>query len=724
MKTIKYISLGLLTVLGVTSCSDTFLEEKRNYDNVNKDVYNYYSGAEGRVNDIYGWCLPQVSDQTWKFPSCGNRDIAAQSTEEYSGFSDFVNPEIELVANSSSNSVPDFFQGDAGNVQESVYGRIRNANDMIRGISESSLNEEDKNKLLGQVYFFRAWCYYNLFKWYGGVPLVEEVQDPVASSFTPRSTSKQTMEFILKDLDMSAKLLAPYTMNGGWSSSSDYGRVTTASALALKGRVLLLWASPLFNRKNDQSRWSNAYSVMKTELDSIKACGNSLYTSGNNVNGSVFASVFTTFKNPEMVFGTLYNNYYVLNGKAADTDPMKNNPWERYIRPDNQGGNGLNASAMIVDMFPMADGKIPASANNYTKLETSSFDYDPDVPFMDRDPRFYRTFRMPGFRWAYQGNAAEHDPHNPSDGANYTLWNYVWYNKLSDAGDPESGNSYAADNLGSSKVGVYVCKKTDDLDCNGTPLYTYDAGGWKSGAGPFYSAAPLIEIRFTEVLLNLAEAACMSGNTSEAVSLLQQVRDRAGVPAYSNLSDQATCMSAILYERQVEFAYEGKRFDDMRRWMLFDGGATQPSGAPTTWTLTGWGGNTCTWLGFKPFNGQRRENIQFRTADKFGVAELEYGADPLLKAGVSRPEGVNLSKPLAEQLETLKTFYKENLVRKLAKGDGRNSQHVDEYINYRPKYYFLGLPSGVQNNNKGLLQTACWEDYINGGFGTFDPLAE
>lgn len=50
---------------------------------------------------------------------------------------------------------------------------------------------------------------------------------------------------------MSAKLLAPYTMNGGWDSGN-FGRITTGTALALKGRVLLLWASPLFNRANDQ----------------------------------------------------------------------------------------------------------------------------------------------------------------------------------------------------------------------------------------------------------------------------------------------------------------------------------------------------------------------------------------------------------------------------------------------------------------------------------------
>ena len=83
--------------------------------------------------------------------------------------------------------------------------------------------------------------------------------------------------------------------------------------------------------------------------------------------------------------------------------------------------------------------------------------------------------------------------------------------------------------------------------------------------------------------------------------------------------DQAKCMAAIMYERQIELAYEGKRFDDMRRWMLFDGGIELPEGAPATWKLTGWGGNTCTYLGFKPLNGQRRENLEFRTTVNGGI---------------------------------------------------------------------------------------------------------
>jgi hypothetical protein len=225
-------------------------------------------------------------------------------------------------------------------------------------------------------------------------------------------------------------------------------------------------------------------------------------------------------------------------------------------------------------------------------------------------------------------------------------------------------------------------------------------------------------------------------------------------------------MSAILYERQIELAYEGKRFDDMRRWMLYDGGTQLPEGAPSSWQLTGWGGNTCTWLGFKAFNGQRREAIEFRLADKYGVGTTLWNGDPLINTKLAghadspldsvakeyiaahtdvkladaknlpevvyaaekamRPAGVNFSKgDMNQQLENLKQWYKDNLVIKERKGDGRDSQHNDLYMNFRPKYYFLGLSSGTQNANKGLPQTIGWQDYNNGGApGTFDPLAE
>ena len=732
-----------MAVLALSACSDQFLEDKKNYDNATTDIYNYVSGCNGRVNDIYGWCLPNVGDlssgQNYLSVSMGSADIAGKATEEYAGFSDFVNPEIELTSMGTTNSVPDYFMGSNNNIQTSVYGRIRNINDCIKGIQGGSISDEDKNILLGQVYFFRAWCYYNLVKWYGGVPIVTDVLEPVETSFTPRSTTKACIDFILEDLDRAATMLKGKVWTG-----SDYGRVTSGTALALKGRVLLLWASPLFNRKNDQSRWQNAYTQMKADLSSINACGYGLYSTGNNVNGSDFAKQFLTVSgNPEAVFVTLFNSVASDDG----LDNQKNNRWERDIRPANTGGGGKNAGLALVEMFPMKDGKMAdltalspmekagarSYANTYSKLERSQYAYDESAPYMNRDPRFYRTFAFPGFRWAYSGDPTKRDGHNPSydAGTNYVLWNYKWYVDQNEAGNPENGNSYSADNLYTSNVGVYVRKKSDDYDL-GTQLYVYEPLASK-GAGPFFSQAPLIELRYAEVLLNLAEAACMAGQMNEAVGYLQQIRARAGYTAENNYglqtnlaNDQATCMSAILYERQIEFAYEGKRFDDMRRWMLFDGGAKLPSGAPASWQMTGFGGNTCTWLGVTPFNGQRRERVEFRTGNQYGVGTAYWDGDPLVKAEVERPAGVDFRKAdIDSQLSTLKDWYNTHLVTQYKNGDGQDSQHNLEYINFLPKYYFLGLNSGAQNSNVGLPQTIGWEDYNNGGApGTFDPLAE
>ena len=54
-----YIAVAALLF---TACSDQFLEDKKNYDNATTDIYDYVSGCNGRVNDIYSWCLPQSSD--------------------------------------------------------------------------------------------------------------------------------------------------------------------------------------------------------------------------------------------------------------------------------------------------------------------------------------------------------------------------------------------------------------------------------------------------------------------------------------------------------------------------------------------------------------------------------------------------------------------------------------------------------------------------------------
>lgn len=150
------------------------------------------------------------------------------------------------------------------------------------------------------------------------------------------------------------------------------------------------------------------------------------------------------------------------------------------------------------------------------------------------------------------------------------LWNYVWYESGTDPTDQDA-DSFGADNLGENKKGIYIRKRSDDFDVmKGSKLYVYNSGN--NNTGFTWSAAPYMEIRYAEVLLNYAEAACGAGHLSEAVEQLQKIRARAGYTAADNYglqanlaSDEAACMAAIIYERQIELVYEGKHFDDLRR---------------------------------------------------------------------------------------------------------------------------------------------------------------
>ncbi len=747
MKKINIIGCALMfsaSMLMLTSCSEDFMDELKNYDAVDReDAYNNLEGAKGRLSDAVVNCMPDVNaGPSWKNTSTGSADDWSQSTEEYSGFSKFVDPQKEMTYMSGTNSVPDYFQNQANNIKESVWGRIRNINDIIEGVTAGTLSESDKNEILGQAYFFRAWCYYNLMKWYGGVPLVKEVQKPTAGVFTPRSTTKETMKFIIEDLEKSAELLAPFTTNGGWENpTANYGRVTSGTALALKGRVLLLWASPLFNRTNDETRWKTAYTEMKKDLSVINSCGYGLYgESKPGVNASAWAEMFNADSNMEAVFVTLYNK--IEDGGVPDYS--RNNPWERGIRPTNTLGNGgKEPSATMVDLFPMSDGKRPSQYDSYTKTAASSVTYNPALPFLNRDPRFYRTFAFTGVRWAFEGDPNTSTTYNPYKGSDYELWSYVWYAKAEDRDDADqNGKTYGTDNLLDKARGMYIRKRSDDVDVS-KPRYDF------SGTNGFkYNACPFIELRYAEVLLNFAEAAAGAGEMGEAVAQLKRIRQRVGYtgdcgldPAISG--DQAACMAAVLYERQIELAYEGKRFDDMRRWMLFDGGAEKVEGAPSSWTLTGWGGNTCTWLGFKPLNGQRRERMYFYVRTNFNDGlggdkiEVKDGViinpDPLADKTATypnqydgiRPAAVDLRNELEPQLTTLSEFYKKYLERKDRIGDSRDSDKALLYMKFFPKYYFLGLGQGAMSNNIGIEQTIGWGDYNNGGAnGTFDPLAE
>ncbi|MBO4822578.1 MAG: RagB/SusD family nutrient uptake outer membrane protein [Prevotella sp.] len=728
--------------MGITSCSDDFLKEKKNYGNFNQTTaYSNFNGAQERVNNLYYWMLP-VSDggdgngtnhpNDWT--SVGNPDKWSKSTEEYGNFSIFVDPEEEITYNFSGSNF-DFFY--VANDVYSPWGHIRNCNDVIENVEKSSFTDEEKGMLLGQAYFFRAYMYYHLVTIYGGVPIIDKVQDPILGKdgdgsdlIIPRQTTKDCVDFICQDLEKAANMLPARWQN----EAQDFGRVTSGLAQALLGKMRLYWASPVFNRADDLTRWEEAYVTNKQALAKLNEGGFGLAYAGNGGenNGANWARQWTDYIGSdgsisEAVFATLHNTKDNVSGQP---DYGKYNRWEHSIRPHNaNGGGGYTPTAEMVDLFPMADGLKPGE---------SSIPYDKKKFWLNRDPRFYRTFAFPGVQWQWsEGGVSLSDPSLvgiiPADiypsGRNYELWSYMWNDNEDDLTKISSSNGYWPDLLTQTtdKAGshsVYVRKRSDDLYLHSTPFYEY-INSQSNPKGFMKCAAPLLSMRYTEVLLNFAEAACGAGHFDEAVNALQQIRSRVGYTADNNYGlpsgvagDRARLLATILYERQIELAYEGNRYDDMHRWMLFDGGVGQAAIKPT-WALTGFGGNTCNYLGVKPLNGTKRHQIIIycRTAS---------ATDPTIG---SRPEALTLDEDMSyingeyknEKVRTLAEFYDTFLGRKDVNLDGNDESLT---IQYRPTYYFLGLRQNAMQTNPTLHQTVGWHDLGRNADGLFDPLAD
>ena len=139
---------------------------------------------------------PSMADM----PSTGTSDQYSKCTEEYGGISGLMNPNSPL----DYETVTDYFNLDNN---YSPWVRIRECNDMIEGvIGSESLTERQKQLLLGQAFFFRAWRYYLMVMMYGGVPIIDNVQNPIIGDsegihlVVPRSSTKECIDFICKDL--------------------------------------------------------------------------------------------------------------------------------------------------------------------------------------------------------------------------------------------------------------------------------------------------------------------------------------------------------------------------------------------------------------------------------------------------------------------------------------------------------------------------------------------
>lgn len=730
---INKLAVLCLAAASLTGCSDEFLKEKQPYGNFGPEViYGNYEAAILRLNYLYQKTLPQWNgggDITDQIP-LGMDDDWTKCTEEYPGSSDLINP-AKVFDNTTA---PKFFYN---GVNQSPWKKMREATDIIVRVGESEgMTEKQKKEVIGQAQFIRAWRYFRLAQKYGGLPLIKGLQSAIMADADklniPRSTTKETFEFICQDLEDAANNLP-----ARWEEEQvNWGRITSGAALAMKGYVQLYYASPLFNRANDKTRWEAAYETNKRALAKLAEGNFGLaYENNPGKNAEGWAKMFSDYLGSdgtvsEMVFGKLHNN-------LVEENPVYND-WEHNIRPNNaRGGGGKITTDKMVDIFPMADGRRPEDLS-----EDADYVYDRTLFFLNRDPRFYRTFAFPGVEWQFSGTITGDNAKNVPfvNGSDYELWSLSWFQDANQAIEADKWGR-RVDRL--SKDGaVYVRKRSDDYGINPKTLYVFN-----SDTGYRISAAPVMIMRYAEVLLNFAEAACGAGYLDEAYEALLRIRKRAG---FTNVeedyglnsaikTDQAKMFEAILYERQIELAYEGKRYDDCRRWMLWDGGAgiAEVQGAPASWALTGFGGNTCTYLGVKPLNGQEKYQIEMYIDPEIWAYKAEDKFDPFnptdagaMEKKLTRPNGLTLKENITAAKNPDGTYTCENatvqaLVDFYINNKVTRKEHPSVKMDskFNPKCYLFGLNEGDQRNNPAVMQTITWESFF-GGTGTFDPLAE
>ncbi len=381
-----------------------------------------------------------------------------------------------------------------------------------------------------------------------------------------------------------------------WSwSGNDQGRFTKASVMGLKGRVLLYWASPQFNPDNNADRWQNAYTYLRQSVEQLQANGYGLYESYENL--------WFDEMNKEALFVTRYQ------------EPSVTHVWDAATRPLSEAQNFQNSNQPTLEMvnsYPMITGEPIAESPLY----------DAAHYWRNRDPRFTSTVAFNGCLWELSGKTGRRQ------------WNYD-----------------GAYSVGNTASGFY-CRKA--INVSYTPYYTER------------SSTDWIEIRFAEVLLNYAECAAETGHIDEAYSVLKQIRQRAGIEAGSagmyglpEGMDRERMMSAIMLERKIELAFEGKRYWDLRRRRLFA----------------------------SELNGKRR-----------------HGLKPVLNIAATEFDRVKDGFDLETDYTT---YFRDSVVLLDEKFD----------INFPENYYFYAIPNTHIERNSNLKQTAGWD---NGSFNPYE----
>lgn len=416
------------------------------------------------------------------------------------------------------------------------YTAIRQVNLYMKNVDRIPISKELKDRTVAEARFLRSYFYHKLMCYYGGVILIgDTVYDLETESTATRNTYEECVNYIVSEMNAIAPAL-PLTYTG-----ADYGRVTRGAALALKARVLLYAASPLYNGNSsletnapiltelkndaelaklvsyptrDDSRWTKALQAAK-DVASLNLY--SLYTDNTTRPGNGFYKVFLERVNPEFIFAVMLGS---------------NKAIELNTNPPSRGGRFYRYPTQeMVDAFPMKNGK-PITDPTSGYIENKMYE--------NRDPRFYYSIMYNGSLYWDQ-----------RVGRQTEVYTYVGANL----------DGLKAPSVNSGTVTGYYWRKMADEFLSAT------------STGTTFRCPPIF--RYAEILLMMAEAQVETGSISEAMNQLIELRKRAGIEAGADQRygipanpTKEEARQLVRDERFIELAFEEHRYWDLRRWGL------------------------------------------------------------------------------------------------------------------------------------------------------------
>lgn len=512
MKKIFYIPI-LILILSLTNACDgvvNFLDKAPGVDVTEDTVFSSREQVElfvagtyyfGLISDVYGW---------WDGRDASDMNNGANCDEAE------VNPPwfmAHRIWNSAGMSASDGASDPAFN---NYWRGLRRANILIERITDAPFSDPDyKIQVMAEAKFIRAYIHFTIFKRYGGAPLLKKRLQPSDELKIPRSTVKETVDFILQDCEEAISGL-PHAY-----PTAMRGRITKAAALALKSRTLLYAASKTFNTatpymnlgannellcygNEDRDRWRLAAEAAKAVLDECPVAGFKLITDyGPDAN---YRHVWEVPDNEEIL----------LAEKCRPERWQGHFPWG-YFFP----GQGLFITWNFMKNYETKQGTDQA-------WNEEGGD-DLMAIYANMDPRFKQTVAYHGQPW----------------NADYPMLDLT----MTGANRP----------IGTGCHSGYVHKTVPYSVADGT-------------SSPGMHNA--IIFRVGEFYLNYAEALNEFNTTppEAAYEALDLIRSRSGMPAIPRGLDREEFRKRVRRERAIELAYEGHRLYDIRRWEIADEG--------------------------------------------------------------------------------------------------------------------------------------------------------